>query len=105
MHGEGFYCIRDNALGAANPFTSIPRLVNGITQSVPLKPDDRRHQFGGVIGGALLKGKLFYFLLYYLHPPHLPPVATTPFSHSLVLSPTPTPPPTSTSLSTPHAAA
>jgi len=31
--------------------------VNGVTQSVPLKPDDRRHQFGGVIGGAIIKDK------------------------------------------------
>src|SRR6266436_5633011 len=87
IHGEGFYFIRDNALGATNPFTTIPRLVNGITQSVPLKPDDRRHQFGGVIGGALIKDKLFYLLSYDGQRRNFPGVATTSSPNSLILSP------------------
>src|SRR5260370_27443777 len=64
IHGEGFYFIRDNALGATNPFTTIPRLVNGVTQRVPINPDHPRHQFGGVIGRALIKDKLFFLLSY-----------------------------------------
>src|SRR5713226_5897256 len=87
IHGEGFYFIRDNALGATNPFTTIARLVNGTTQSVPLKPDDRRHQFGGVIGGAIIKDKLFYLLSYDGQRRNFPGVATTSSPNSLILSP------------------
>ncbi len=87
IHGEGFYFIRDNALGATNPFTTIPRLVNGTTQNVPLKPDDRRHQFGGVIGGALIKDKLFYLLSYDGQRRNFPGVATTSSPNSLILTP------------------
>jgi hypothetical protein len=84
IHGEGFYFIRDNALGATNPFTTIPQLVNGTTQNVPIKPDDRRHQFGGVIGGALIKDKLFYLLSYDGQRRNFPGVATTSSPNSLI---------------------
>jgi outer membrane receptor protein involved in Fe transport len=87
IHGEGFYFIRDNALGATNPFTTIPRLVNGVTQRVPIKPDDRRHQFGGVIGGAFIKDKLFYLLSYDGQRRNFPGVATTSSPTSLNLTP------------------
>jgi hypothetical protein len=87
IHGEGFYFIRDNALGATNPFTTIPRLVNGTTRNVPIKPDDRRHQFGGVIGGALIKDKLFYLLSYDGQRRNFPGVATTSSPNSLILTP------------------
>src|SRR6267378_2465785 len=87
IHGEGFYFIRDNALGATNPFTTIPQLVNGTTQNVPIKPDDRRHQFGGVVGGPLIRDKLFYLLSYDGQRRNFPGVATTSSPNSLILTP------------------
>jgi hypothetical protein len=64
FHGSAFYYIRDSALGATNPFALQTVLVNGTLQSVPIKPDDRRHQFGGNIGGPVVKDKFFFFFNY-----------------------------------------
>ena len=63
VHGEAFWYIRDNALGATNPFTT-KTVFNSTTNTyspVLFKPEDRRQQFGGNLGGALIKDKLFYF--------------------------------------------
>jgi hypothetical protein len=60
--GEGFYYIRDNALGASNPFTTLSQSVNGVFSTVRIKPDDRRQQYGVGVGGPISKDKLFFFL-------------------------------------------
>jgi outer membrane receptor protein involved in Fe transport len=61
-HGELFFLDRDNALGGAvNPYTllSVPNGA-GTYNSVPTKPKDWRKQWGGTIGGPILKDKLFW---------------------------------------------
>ena len=58
FHGGLFYYLRDNELGARNP-----RGFNPLTGEA-LKPVDRRHQFGGTIGGPIVKDKLFFFFSY-----------------------------------------
>ena len=60
FHGSAFYYLRDNALGAANPFTVIP-VPNGNGATEPVKPLDRRQQFGGTLGGPIVRDKLFFF--------------------------------------------
>ena len=63
VSGEGFYFIRDNAWGASNPFTTQAQLQpDGSFQSVRIKPDDRRQQFGAGVGGPIKKDSLFFFL-------------------------------------------
>jgi hypothetical protein len=49
FHGEGFYFLRDDKFQAQDPFT-------------PIKPDERRQQFGVSTGGPLRADKVFYFV-------------------------------------------
>ncbi len=52
LHGSAWYYNRDKALASnswLNSFTGLP------------KPDLAWHQFGGTIGGPIVKNKLFYF--------------------------------------------
>lgn len=63
FHGEGYYYDRDSALAAQNPFTakSVQTTPGGPFTSVGFKPTDIRKQYGGAIGGAIIKDKLFFF--------------------------------------------
>ncbi len=66
FHGGAFYSQRNNKWGARNPlaFRSVPN-PNG-PGFVPegFKPEDVRHQFGGTIGGPIVKDKAFFFFSY-----------------------------------------
>ncbi|HKV23270.1 MAG TPA: TonB-dependent receptor [Candidatus Acidoferrum sp.] len=57
IHGEAFWYLRSSDWGAINPFQT--HLVNGV--ATPFLPEDKRHQFGGDLGGAIIKDKLFWF--------------------------------------------
>lgn len=57
LHGQAFWYDRNSDWGAINPFQK--HLVNGAL--VPFLPEDKRHQFGGSIGGPIIKDKLFWF--------------------------------------------
>jgi Carboxypeptidase regulatory-like domain/TonB dependent receptor len=77
MHGEAFYFIRDNALGAYNPFARLTtRDEFGNFVSEPVKPADRRQQFGGSLGGAIRKDRLFFFITWDQQKRNYPIVAT-----------------------------
>ena len=64
LHGTGFYLARSNALGATNPFSIATNYVDGVTTSETVKPHDLRQQFGGSLGGDVVRDKLFYFYAY-----------------------------------------
>lgn len=65
VHGQVFYYIRDNEFGATNPFSLLTaQNARGTWMSTPVKPDDRRQQFGASIGGPIVHDKLFYFFTY-----------------------------------------
>jgi hypothetical protein len=55
IHGSGFYFRRTDALQARDPFTQDPGVA---------LPHSKRQQFGGTVGGAVIKNKLFYFADY-----------------------------------------
>ena len=76
-HGEAFYFIRDNAMGAFNPFARLTtRDPYGNYFSHPVKPTDRRQQFGASVGGPIRKGRLFYFFTWDQQKRDYPIVAT-----------------------------
>lgn len=68
FHGSAFWYDRDNQFGATNSYT----LLNG----VPLKPKDKRQQWGGSLGGPILKNRLFFFYVYDQQTRLFPIVAT-----------------------------
>jgi len=55
FHGDGFLYYRNSKQEARDPFTNAP--------GVPLAPANWK-QFGGVIGGPIIKNKLFFFADY-----------------------------------------
>ncbi len=59
VHGSGFYFRRSDAQEARNPFTQSPNQADPVTHR--LLPRSRWQQFGGTVGGAVIKNKLFYF--------------------------------------------
>ncbi|HEX6045755.1 MAG TPA: TonB-dependent receptor [Pyrinomonadaceae bacterium] len=64
FHGGAFYYQRNNKWGARNPLSTIQQPVNGVFTTVGFKPKDVRHQFGGTIGGPIVKDKAFFFFSY-----------------------------------------
>jgi len=96
IHGQAFYLIRDNALGAANPFTVSP-VVQAPVQApavdptewstIHIKPADRRQQIGAAIGGPIIKDKLFYFLTADVQRRNYPAVAVAADPASLFAKP------------------
>ena len=64
FHGDLFYYNRNNRNGARNPRAFQSVLVNGVSTTVAAKPIDLRQQFGGTIGGPILKDRLFFFFSY-----------------------------------------
>jgi hypothetical protein len=85
LHGKLFYFNRNSALSATNAFTRTTT-VNGSTLTTrAIKPRNNRHQFGGAVGGPLLKDKLFYFFSYDQQRHANPGVAVT--SDPLFLTP------------------
>ncbi len=64
FHGSAFYYQRNNKWGARNPLATIQQSINGVFTTVGFKPEDVRHQFGGTIGGPIVKVKAFFFFSY-----------------------------------------
>ncbi len=64
FHGDLFEYYRNNRFGARNPRATRNVLINGISTPVGIKPVDIRHQFGGNIGGPIVKNKAFFFFSY-----------------------------------------
>lgn len=62
LHGSLFDYDRDASWGGYAPFnTGATQTSPGVFVTSPLKPKDVRNQFGGDIGGWLIKNKLFWY--------------------------------------------
>jgi len=85
FHGGAFYYMRDNALGATNPFTVVP--VPGSDAVEHIKPLDRRQQFGGTLGGPIVKDKVFFFTTFDAQRRDYPAVAAANNPSSLLAPP------------------
>ena len=90
FHGELFYFNRNNRNGARNPRAFGSALVNGISTPTPAKPIDLRQQFGGAIGGPILKDRLFFFFSYDQQKRNFPGLAVLTNPGYLNLTPTQT---------------
>jgi hypothetical protein len=66
FHGDVFYFQRNNKWGARNPLATSPCSSRPARRLhvVGIKPEDVRHQFGGTIGGPIVKDKAFFFFSY-----------------------------------------
>ncbi|HUS08884.1 MAG TPA: TonB-dependent receptor, partial [Pyrinomonadaceae bacterium] len=64
FHGDVFYFQRNNKWGARNPLATKTENVGGVFTPVGFKPNDVRHQFGGTVGGPIVKDKAFFFFSY-----------------------------------------
>src|SRR5215210_431091 len=65
FHGQVFYYQRNNKWGARNPLATNTVLVSAgpppVYDVAGIKPKDVRHQYGGSIGGPIVKNKAFFF--------------------------------------------
>ena len=69
LHGSGFEFFRDKSLNATNVFAAVgpdgKRRDDGL----------RRHQFGGTLGGPIVRDKLFFFIGYQQTKVHVTPTS------------------------------
>jgi hypothetical protein len=75
FHGQVFFYDRDNKWGARNAFSFQTIATPTGNQIVGLKPQDRRLQYGGAIGGPIVKDKLFFFFTFDQQKQKFPAVA------------------------------
>ncbi len=64
IHGTGFFTLRDSAWAAKEPFAVATSYRDGAVFSAPVKPHDLRQQFGGSLGGPLLRDRIFGFYVF-----------------------------------------
>jgi hypothetical protein len=76
FHGDIFYYQRNNRWGARNPRSFLTQNIAGVFTPVAFKPEDVRHQFGGTVGGPIVKNKAFFFFSYDQQKRNFPGVAT-----------------------------
>ena len=63
FHGNAFFYVRDDKFNSRNPQLSI-------------KPEDNRKQFGGTIGGPIVKDRAFFFFSYDQQKRNFPGIST-----------------------------
>jgi hypothetical protein len=64
LHGDLFYDLRYPDMNALDPYSKYQALHNGGNSFLLTQPIHQQQQFGGSVGGPLIKDRLFYFFTY-----------------------------------------
>jgi hypothetical protein len=64
LHGDLFYYLRYPTLNALDPYSKYQALYNGGNAFLLTQPIHQQNQFGGSVGGPIMKDRLFYFFTY-----------------------------------------
>jgi hypothetical protein len=97
LHGDAFYYLRYPALNALDPYNKFQALHNNGNPFLLTQPVHQQNQFGGSVGGPIIKDRLFYFFTY----DGFRKVGRVLYADSNVISTTPSGPTSSTSTITP----
>ena len=97
IHGDLFYYLRYPTLNALDPYSKFQALHNGATSFLLTQPIHQQQQFGGSVGGPIIKDRLFYFFTY----DGFRKVGRALYSDTNTISLTPSGPTSSTSTVTP----
>jgi hypothetical protein len=64
LHGDLFYSLRYPDLNALDPYNKYQALHNNGNPFLLTQPIHQQNQFGGSVGGPIIKDRLFYFFTY-----------------------------------------
>jgi hypothetical protein len=64
LHGDLFYYLRYPSFNALDPISKYQALHNNASPFLLTQPIHQQQQFGGSIGGPIMKDRLFYFFTY-----------------------------------------
>ena len=81
FHGQVYGYDRQSSWAAYNNYTKQTVLVNGVSTSIHLKPEDLRKIYGFTVGGPIIKDKLFFTYTYDQHS-HIFPAISAPSTPS-----------------------
>jgi len=64
FHGDAFYYLRYPSLNALDPYNKFQALHNNGNAFLLTQPVHQQQQFGGSVGGPIIKDRLFFFFTY-----------------------------------------